>query len=97
MLIPVPLVTLLIRNSSRHGIWQEFHDNGLLAVEGWYKNGVKSGEWTWYDYSGNLIAAGVYERSYREYTSEEKAEKGLLETRVWVDEEAEMVEEKEDT
>lgn len=37
-----------------------YHDNGMVAQEGTYKDGELHGEWTCYDKAGNKVAMGKY-------------------------------------
>ncbi|MBX3461461.1 MAG: hypothetical protein KF696_16060 [Planctomycetes bacterium] len=41
--------------STRHGIWREFHENGTVAVKGYFVEGREDGPWKTYDTSGNLL------------------------------------------
>jgi antitoxin component YwqK of YwqJK toxin-antitoxin module len=42
-----------------------FHDNGVVAQEGFYQNGKLHGEWTMYDQQGEKIAMGTYQQGKR--------------------------------
>ncbi|WGG48126.1 toxin-antitoxin system YwqK family antitoxin [Rugamonas sp. DEMB1] len=46
----------------RHGLYREHHENGELASEGTYMNGVEHGEWRDYYPNGQLAAEGLYEQ-----------------------------------
>ena len=42
-----------------------FHENGVVAQEGFYQNGKLHGEWTMYDQQGEKIAMGTYQQGKR--------------------------------
>lgn len=39
----------------RHGIWREFHDDGVVALKGYFVDGLEDGVWRTYDAAGNLL------------------------------------------
>ena len=43
-----------------------FHDNGVIAQQGFYKDGKPYGEWTQYDREGNKIASAHYENGKKD-------------------------------
>jgi hypothetical protein len=45
----------------RHGLYQEFHQNGQLASEGSYENGLEQGLWRDWFPNGQLAAEGYYQ------------------------------------
>jgi antitoxin component YwqK of YwqJK toxin-antitoxin module len=44
-----------------HGLYQEWHPNGKLALEGHYKMGKKDGKWIEYDPTGHKVSTLNYE------------------------------------
>lgn len=44
----------------RHGLFTEFHQNGQLASEGIYANGLEQGLWRDFYQNGQLAAEGNY-------------------------------------
>ena len=44
----------------REGLFQAFHENGALASEGRYVDGVEDGQWRDYHDNGQLAAEGAY-------------------------------------
>ncbi|MCM2324050.1 MAG: hypothetical protein NDJ90_12390 [Oligoflexia bacterium] len=44
-----------------HGVYREWHANGKLALEGEYRDGVKSGKWFEWDEQGKLLSERWYE------------------------------------
>jgi antitoxin component YwqK of YwqJK toxin-antitoxin module len=45
----------------RHGLFRAYHQNGALASEGNYVDGVEHGPWRDYHENGQLAAEGQYE------------------------------------
>ena len=45
----------------RHGLFRAYHENGVLASEGTYEQGVENGIWCDYHPNGTLAAQGNYE------------------------------------
>lgn len=45
----------------RHGLFQAFHRNGVLATEGHYVHGREHGTWRDFHENGRLAAEGRYE------------------------------------
>ncbi len=52
----------LLLEGKSSGIWKYYHDNGQLLGEGEERNGLKEGEWFFYDNSGVLTSKGVYQK-----------------------------------
>lgn len=50
-----PLAVQEFSYFAAHGIYQEFHGNGQVAITGQCKDGKPVGRWEWYDETGNLI------------------------------------------
>jgi antitoxin component YwqK of YwqJK toxin-antitoxin module len=48
------------KHGMKHGEWKIWHDNGVLAYQFFYDNGVKSGTWVSYDRDGNLNGKKEY-------------------------------------
>lgn len=44
----------------RHGLYKEYHPNGVLASEGEYEYGKETGLWKDYHDNGQLAATGEY-------------------------------------
>lgn len=44
----------------RHGLYKEYHPNGVLASEGEYDLGLETGLWKDYHDNGHLAAQGEY-------------------------------------
>ncbi len=44
----------------RHGLFQAFHPNGVLASEGLYQDGMEDGLWRDFHTNGQLAAEGSY-------------------------------------
>lgn len=45
-----------------NGIWNYYHFNGVLAIEGRFKNGKKDGLWNFYDRQAELTAIKTFEQ-----------------------------------
>ncbi|HEX2778338.1 MAG TPA: hypothetical protein VHM30_02495 [Gemmatimonadaceae bacterium] len=45
----------------RHGLFRAYHENGALASEGNYEDGVEHGPWRDYHPNGRLAAEGQYD------------------------------------
>lgn len=52
--------TLKSDKSIRHGSYQKFNSQGLVLVNGYYKNGQKNSIWNEYDMTGKFIKSGSY-------------------------------------
>ncbi|NVZ52536.1 hypothetical protein HX792_19485 [Pseudomonas sp. B6002] len=46
----------------RHGLFRAFHENGSLASEGTYVDGVEQGNWIDYHENGAVAAKGAYDK-----------------------------------
>ncbi|MFL5812638.1 MAG: toxin-antitoxin system YwqK family antitoxin, partial [Bdellovibrionia bacterium] len=44
-----------------NGLYREWHPNGKLALEGFYKMGKKDGQWTEYDPTGHKVSTKYFE------------------------------------
>ncbi|MBI4083115.1 MAG: toxin-antitoxin system YwqK family antitoxin [Candidatus Lambdaproteobacteria bacterium] len=44
----------------RHGAFQRFHPNGVLALDGRYQRDRPAGEWRWFDERGTLLKKVLY-------------------------------------
>ena len=44
-----------------HGLYQEWHLNGKLALEGYYKMGKKDGRWIEYNPEGRKVSEKLYD------------------------------------
>ena len=52
--------TLKSDESIRHGSYQKFNSQGVVLVDGFYKNGQKDSIWNEYDMTGKFIKSGSY-------------------------------------
>lgn len=52
--------TLKSDESIRHGSYQKFNSQGVVLVNGYYKNGQKDSIWNEYDMTGKFIKSGSY-------------------------------------
>jgi antitoxin component YwqK of YwqJK toxin-antitoxin module len=64
----------------RHGLFRAYHENGQLASEGEYENGLETGVWRDYHDNGQLAAEGEYRNGkengrWRFWTSSGQLEK----------------------
>jgi antitoxin component YwqK of YwqJK toxin-antitoxin module len=41
--------------SARHGIFRRYHENGRVALLGYYRDNEPAGVWTWLDNRGNIL------------------------------------------
>lgn len=46
----------------RHGLFRAYHENGKLASEGNYVDGVEQGDWIDYHENGAVAAKGAYDK-----------------------------------
>jgi antitoxin component YwqK of YwqJK toxin-antitoxin module len=44
----------------KRGVWMEFHQNGVVAMEGYYSNGKKNGIFKTFDKKGDLLSLEKY-------------------------------------
>lgn len=44
-----------------NGLYREWHPNGRLALEGYYKMGKKDGVWTEYDPTGHKVSTKYFD------------------------------------
>lgn len=44
-----------------NGLYREWHPNGKLALEGYYKMGKKDGQWTEYDPTGHKVSTQYFD------------------------------------
>jgi len=59
------------KDGDKNGLFQDFHYNGKMKIEGNYKNGKKDGEWKYYDSYGSMTSFKVFkdgELTYSEST-----------------------------
>lgn len=50
----------------KEGQWFDFHENGKLASQGNYKNGMREGQWLWYFKNGQLNVKGNFKSGKKE-------------------------------
>jgi antitoxin component YwqK of YwqJK toxin-antitoxin module len=48
------------KNNKRHGLWERYHDNGMLHEKGLYINGEHFGQHVQYWSNGNLLSIQNY-------------------------------------
>ncbi len=51
----------LLVDGKSSGAWKYFHDNGQVMGEGEERDGLKEGQWVFYDKAGALVSKGVYQ------------------------------------
>jgi antitoxin component YwqK of YwqJK toxin-antitoxin module len=74
----------LTQGSFRNGKWDgpyvDYHSNGRVFAKGTYKNGIKEGEWVWYDVYGERFPdiSGTYKNGKQEGSRIGYFKNGLL-------------------
>ena len=46
---------------TRHGPWKDYYNNGNVKAEGKYNNGLRVGQWSFYNIDGNIEQEGEYD------------------------------------
>jgi antitoxin component YwqK of YwqJK toxin-antitoxin module len=52
------------KNGKKHGVWEHYHDNGLLHRKETYKDGKEECFWKMYDINGKLKFKNSYNLGY---------------------------------
>ncbi len=55
-----PLVSPITQGDQQNGLYREYHENGKLALIGYFKDGKKEGLFEWYEENGMPIERGEY-------------------------------------
>src|SRR5206468_2394607 len=73
--------------TTREGLWEEYHENGQLAEQGFYRNGKREGLYRSWHENGRPEDSVVYHNDLRVGKSERWTEEGTVKTRYDLNEE----------
>ena len=54
------------KKGKKHGVWETFHDNGLLETKGTYKDKEKHGVWKYFNEDGFWERTDTYKNGVKQ-------------------------------